>query len=455
MTTNKDINSQLIPELRKIEADYHQALMELVGIPSVISEEQEGDFPFGQQIDLALRKTLEICEGLGLRTYYDPKGYYGYAEIGEGEEMVGILGHLDVVPAGSLDEWKTSPFEAVLKDGKMFGRGTQDDKGPTLAALFAVKALMNLGVSFSKRIRFIFGTDEETLWRDMKRYCEIEDIPSMGFTPDSTFPLVYAEKGLLQLHLTGKNDTTLRFQGGHAFNAVPDSARYSGEKRELVEAALKELGYSYELNGEEIVVLGKSVHAQVTEKGINAINRLLIALKKVGFTSKTIEFINEFVQEDPYAVKIFGECEDEASGKLKFNVGKIEVTDEIERLSIDIRIPVTANKDEVVRQLSEAANKYGLAYSEFDFLRSIYIPKDHFLIKTLMGVYQEVTGDLVSEPISSGGATYARAMENFVAFGAVLPDAEKVEHQPNEHVVLEEMFKAMEIYAKAIYKLTR
>lgn len=443
----------LIPELRKVESDFHQALTELIAIPSVI-DENERDFAFGKQIDLALKKALEICQQLGFRTYYDPKGYYGYAEIGEGEEMVGILGHLDVVPAGSLDEWQTSPFEAVIKDGIMYGRGTQDDKGPTLAALFAVKALMNLGVTFNKRVRFIFGTDEETLWRDMKRYCEIEEIPTMGFTPDSTFPLVYAEKGLLQLHLQGKNETSLRLQSGSAFNAVPDSAHYSGEKQTELAAALDELGFSYEQKGQEIVVLGKAVHAQVTEEGINAINRLLMALKKIGFTSKTIEFINDLVQEDPFAVKIFGECEDEVSGKLKFNVGKIAITDEMEQLSIDMRIPVTANKDEVVRQLADAAKKYGLEYKEFDFLRSIYVPKDHFLIKTLMKVYQEVTGDLVSEPISSGGATYARAMENFVAFGAIFPNQAKTEHQPNEHVELKELFRAMEIYARVVYELT-
>ncbi|MDR7237829.1 M20 family metallopeptidase [Neobacillus drentensis] len=449
-----NISELLLPELQKIETDFHQALMELIEIPSVINE-HDGNYPFGKQIDLALKKTLSISEKLGFRTFCDPKGYYGYAEIGDGKEMIGVLGHLDVVPAGKLDEWETPPFQAIMKSGKMYGRGTQDDKGPTLAALFAVKALMNLGVPFAKRIRFIFGTDEETLWRCMNRYCEIEEIPSMGFSPDSVFPLVYAEKGLLQLHLEGKNETGLRLMAGNAFNAVPDTARYSGEKQNELIAALRTLDFAYEKDEDGIVVLGKAVHAQVVEKGINAINRLLIALKQIGYTSKTIEFVNDLIQEDPFAVKIFGENEDEASGKLKFNVGKIDCNEEIERLSIDIRIPVTADKQTIVDTLSQLAKEYGLAYKEFDYLRSIYIPKDHFLIKTLMNVYQEVTNDLVSEPISSGGATYARAMENFVAFGAVFPHQTKTEHQPNEHIDLAEMFKAMQIYARAIYDLTR
>lgn len=193
----------------------------------------------------------------------------------------------------------------------------------------------------------------------------------------------------------------------------------------------------------------------MAEKGINAINRLLIALKRIGYTSKTIEFINDFVNEDPFGLKIFGDCEDEASGKLKFNIGKIVLNDECESLSIDIRIPVTADKQEIVNTLTKIAKEYGLEYKEFDYLRSIYLPRDHFLIETLMNVYQEVTNDTVSEPISSGGATYARAMENCVAFGAIFPNQTKTEHQPNEHIELEKMFTAMVIYAKALYRLTR
>jgi succinyl-diaminopimelate desuccinylase len=446
--------THLETELRKIEPDFHQALTQLVGIPSVIAEHVD-EFPFGKNIDVALKKTLEVCQQLGFTTYYDPKGYYGYAEIGSGEEMVGILGHIDVVPPGKLDEWATPPFQATITDGKMFGRGTQDDKGPTLAALFAAKALMNLGVTFNKRIRFIFGTDEETLWRCMQRYVEIEEIPSMGFTPDSAFPLVYAEKGLLQLTLEGKNETDLRIIAGNAFNAVPDHAQYDGEKHIELMSALDELDFSYETINGKVIVLGKSVHAQVAENGINAINRLLLALKKIRYTSKTIEFIHDFVNEDPFALKIFGECQDEASGKLKFNVGKIELNDEYERLSIDIRIPVTSDKQEIVKSLTNIAKEYGLEYKEFDYLRSIYLPKDHFLIETLMSVYQEVTKDTVSEPISSGGATYARAIENCVAFGAIFPNQTKTEHQPNEHIELEKMFTAMVIYAKALYRLTR
>jgi predicted dipeptidase len=440
-------------ELESLRGDLINSIKELVSIPSVISE-PDAKYPFGENIDKVLRKTLELCESLGFKTYCDPEGYYGYAETGQGEELVGILGHLDVVPAGALDIWKHDPFAPVVEDGKLYGRGTQDDKGPTLVALYAAKALMNLGVDFNKRLRFIFGTDEETLWRDMKKYMEKEEKPSLGFTPDSTFPLIYAEKGLLQLILEGKNETGLLLEGGSALNSVPDNIIYTGDKLEELKAKLIDLGFEYELVDGGLKVLGKSVHAQSTEKGINAINRLAIALKAIGISSKTIDFIAEEIKEDPYAAQIFGHCQDLDSGKLKFNVGKISLK-ENEVLSVDIRIPVTVEKEEIIEKLTAVISKYGLTYREHSWMKSIYIPRDHFLIETLMGVYQEVTGDMTSQPISSGGATYARAMDNCVAFGAVFPNSTKLAHQPNEHVVLEDLYRAQEIYAKAIYKLTR
>lgn len=448
MLTDDDIKK----ELQTLQDDLINSIKELVRIPSVTSEESK-KYPFGENVDRALKKMLEICKGLGFKTHYDPEGYYGYAETGEGEEMVGILGHLDVVPTGGLDVWKHNPFDPVIEDGKLYGRGAQDDKGPALTALYAAKALMNLGVKFNKKLRFIFGTDEESLWRDMKQYMDKEEKPTMGFTPDSTFPLIYAEKGLLQCLLGAKNESNVCLEGGNAFNSVPDSIIYSGSKQEDLKAKLTELGYEYEMAESGIKVLGKSAHAQVTEEGINAINRLAIALKDIGITSKAIEFIVNEIGDDPYATKIFGNCEDEDSGKLKFNIGKISLK-ENETLSLDIRIPVRVDKDEIVDKLVKAADKYGLAYKEYDWLKSIYIPRDHFLIQTLMGVYQEVTKDTKSQPISSGGATYARALDNCVAFGAILPGRPKVEHQPNEYIVLEDIFTALEIYAKAIYKLT-
>jgi len=430
-----------------------KALMELVRIPSV-SDEGAGGYPFGEAIDRALRKALQTAGELGFRTHYGDGGYYGYAEVGQGEEMLGILGHMDVVPPGDRKEWHRDPFEPVEQDGMLYGRGTQDDKGPMMAALFAVKALMDAGVPFNKRVRFIFGTDEETLWRCINRYKEKEELPDMGFSPDSRFPATYAEKGLLQLHLEGPNESGVRLGGGSAFNAVPDAIFYEGEWQDELADKLDQLDFDYERYADGIEVKGRAAHAMIPEEGINAIARLCIALKAIRVESKAINFIAQEIGGDPHATSIFGECADEPSGKLKVNIGKIELGP-IERIWIDSRLPVTVPKEEIVTRLSTAAVKYGLEYKEFDWLAPIYLPLDHFIVKTLMKVYRQHSGDTVTEPRASGGATYARAMKNCVAYGALTVDETLTEHQPNERTVLQNLYKAMEIYAHAVYELTR
>jgi succinyl-diaminopimelate desuccinylase len=429
------------------------ALSELVRIPSVCNE-GDGSYPFGAAVDQAMRTALQIASDLGFRTHYGDGGYYGYAEVGEGVEMVGVLGHLDVVPPGKLEDWQAGPFDPVEKDGNLYGRGTQDDKGPLLAALFAGKALMDAGVKFNKRVRFIFGTDEETLWRCITRYKEKEELPGMGFSPDARFPLIFAEKGLLQLHLEGANRSGLHIAGGSAFNAVPDTMLYTGERQDDLARKLDSLGFPYTRKEQGIEIHGKAAHAMIPEEGINAIARLCIALRAIGIESKAIDFIAQEIGEDPNATRIFGACVDEPSGRLKVNVGMIDLG-EVERTSIDCRIPVTVSKAEIVAKLSAAAARYGLAYKEFDWLAPIYLPKEHFMIETLMRVYREVSGDEVSQPIASGGATYARAIDNCVAFGALLPGEILTEHQPNERTVLDNLYRAMEIYAYAIHELSR
>ena len=443
----------LTSHLEEQQEPLKRALTELVRIPSVCDENAR-DYPFGEAIDQALRKTLQIAAELGFRTQYGEGGYYGYAEAGQGTEMLGILGHLDVVPPGKLADWDHDPFDPVEKDGMLYGRGTQDDKGPVVASLFAVKALMDAGVTFNKRVRFIFGTDEETLWRCIKRYIEKEEIPTFGFSPDSRFPVTYAEKGLLQLKLEGSNESSIRLSGGSAFNAVPDSIVYTGERQDDLAGMLDRLGFEYKALKNGIEVKGRAAHAMIPEEGINAIARLCIALNAIGIQSRAINFISQEIGQDPYGTRIFGDCADVPSGRLKFNVGKIDLGDR-EQISIDTRLPVTASKEEIVKELKAVAAKYGLTYKEFDWLAAIYLPLDQFIITTLMEVYQKHTGDVETQPMSSGGATYARAISNCVAFGALTVDEALTEHQPNERTVLANLYKAMEIYAHAVYQLTR
>lgn len=432
-----------------IKKDFVQNLKVLISYPSVLNE-GENNTPFGQAIQDALEKTLDICRELGFRTYIDPQGYYGYAEVGEGE-LLAILCHLDVVPAGDLADWQTPPFEATVKEGILYGRGAQDDKGPSLAALYAVKSLLDQGIQFKKRVRFIFGTDEETLWRCMARYNSIEEQASMGFAPDSSFPLTYAEKGLLQVKLHGPGSDQLELEVGGAFNVVPDKANYQGPLYNQVCAGLKEAGYDYQTTDQTVTVLGVPKHAKDASQGVNAVIRLATILAPLQ-EHPALSFLATQAGQDGTGSRIFGDIVDEPSGHLSFNVAGLMINHERSEIRIDIRIPVLADKAQLVAQLTKCAQDYQLRYEEFDYLAPLYVAKDSKLVSTLMQIYQEKTGDN-SPALSSGGATFARTMQNCVAFGALFPGAVQTEHQANECAVLEDLYRAMDIYAEAVYRL--
>ncbi|WP_148877611.1 dipeptidase [Streptococcus sp. Marseille-P7375] len=434
----------------QVKDEFLTSLKTLISYPSVLNEGENGT-PFGQAIQDVLEKTLEICRSLGFTTYLDPKGYYGYAEIGQGAELLAVLCHLDVVPSGDEADWRTPPFEASIKDGWIFGRGVQDDKGPSMAALYAVKALLDSGVKFKKRVRFIFGTDEETLWRCMGRYNELEETATLGFAPDSSFPLTYAEKGLLQVKLHGPGSEQLELEAGEAFNVVPGKASYQGELLKQVVAGLQAASFEYEQNDQQVTVLGLPKHAKDAAEGINAIVRLATVLQPLQ-AHPALAFIAEAVGEDATGSRLFGDISDEPSGRLSFNIAGLTLNSEKSEIRIDIRIPVLADKDQLVAQLAEIAGRYQLDYEEFDYLAPLYIPKDSELVSTLMAIYQEKTGD-TSPAMSSGGATFARTMPNCVAFGALFPDVEQTEHQANERASLEDLYRAMDIYAETIFRL--
>ena len=434
----------------KIKSDYLESLKTIVSYPSVLNEGENGT-PFGQSIQNVLEKMLEITRSLGFKTYIDPKGYYGYAEIGQGEELLAVLCHLDVVPAGDLSDWETPPFEATIKDGWIHGRGVQDDKGPSLAALYAVKALMDAGVTFNKRIRFIYGTDEETLWRCMARYNELEETATLGFAPDSSFPLTYAEKGLLQIKLHGSGSQELAIEAGEAFNVVPAKASYTGNLADSLEVELKKQAFEYERTADTVTVIGVPKHSKDAAEGVNAIVRLATGLNPL-IQHSAIQFIAEAVREDATGSRLFGEISDEPSGTLSFNVSGLSLDQDKSEIRIDMRIPVLADKDKLVQKLSQLAEEYQLRYEEFDYLAPLYVPLDSELVSTLMAVYKEKTNDN-SPAVSSGGATFARTMPNCVAFGALFPGALQTEHQANERTVIEDLYKAMDIYAETIYRL--
>ena len=427
-----------------------KTLERLISVPSYNQPAEEGA-PFGKGIRNALDEMMKICDELSFKTYEDPDGYYGYAEVGSGDKIFGVICHLDTVPAGDLGKWKHNPFKGTVINDAVYGRGSQDDKGPGIAALYAVKALMDQGYHFNQRIRFIYGTDEEILWRGIAEYNKKEAPIDSGISPDAEFPLIYAEKGLQQSYLVGPGTDQLKLNLKNAFNAVPDSAVYDGPKQDEVKVALDKHGFEYTSDDNSITVIGKSVHAMMAPKGTNAVLRLAIALDDV-FDFKPLDFIGQLFKEDATGSNVLGDVRDE-SGQLTFNISSLEINENETRMQIDLRIPVTVDRDNLLAKLSKQVAAYDLNYVHFDYLAPLYVPKDSKLVRTLMKVYKEQTGDVDAEPQISGGATFARTMNNCVAFGGMLPTTPDYMHQANEQWPLSDMYKAMEIYAQAIKKL--
>lgn len=428
-----------------------QAIERMVAIPSYLQEKEAGA-PFGEDVLSALKEALQIFKEEGFTTYIDPEGYYGYAEIGQGDDTLAVLCHLDVVPAGDLSKWNTDPFQAEIIDGCIVGRGTQDDKGPTFATLYALKAILNQGYTLNKKIRFIFGTDEENLWRCMAKYNEKEPKAAMGFAPDADFPVIYAEKGLTQCYADAPAVQGYSFSGGDALNVVPDKATYQGDKADEIAIELDRLGYAYEkVQPGTIEVFGKAVHSKDAPEGVNAIMCLAQAMAPF-YDDPAVQLLGSFLTDDGHATALLGDVRDEASGELTVNFATISSDENGTTLGIDLREPVTIDHEALIQKLSDGLQAHGMTYRYFDYLAPLYVPKDSHLVQTLTGVYQEVTGEK-DEPMVSGGATFARTMENCVAFGAMFKDSITLEHQPNEAWNLAEMKKAMEIYAEAFLRL--
>ncbi len=434
-------------------------IQEIVKIDSVRNTDAATpEAPFGPGARESLDLFLSYASELGMRTFADSKGRYGYAEIGpEGTEMIGILGHVDVVPVGELAQWtKAAPFSGEIVDDAIIGRGTLDDKGPMVMNLMAIKALLESGVEFTKRVRFIVGCAEETTWECMNAYSEIEEMPATGYTPDANFPVIHAEKTILRFD-ANKNDASNEFTliADGAYNSVNDQATYTGSKGDQVEANLKAAGATYKRDGNQITVRGKSAHAMATHLGVNAIYLLATAMYEAGERSKAIDFIAEKVSGTFNGENICGEVFDDVSGKLTLNIGWAKITETEETLGFDSRVPVLVDYKQILDTYTKTLESYGFDVEISKVTEALYEPVDGPLVSTLLGVYQEVTGDTESAPLTTGGGTYARAAKGTVAFGAVFGAYDMVDnmHQPNECLELKFIPMALEIYALAIYDL--
>lgn len=415
-------------------------LGELLAIESVAKLGGPETAPYGAGPAAALDYMLKLCDSLGFRTK-NCENQLGWAEIGEGDEMVGILCHLDVVPAG--EGWDYEPYAMTLVGDRAYGRGVTDDKGPAMCCVYAMKDLLDSGVSLKRRIRIIFGLSEETGdWEDMAWYREHEELPVFGITPDADFPAIYGEKGILSMDLAMPlvKSGLLSAAGGTAVNVVPPrcSVTYA------------------DASGNPVTIRteGKPAHGSTPEDGKNAISAAMEQLAAVsGLNSSFVEFYQKYIGWDYNGVKMGCGLEDDKSGKLTLNAGVLAVKGEDLVLSLNIRNPVTFTKEDVLTPISAAAAEYGMTVTLTEENHPIYMDKNGPVITALLQVYREGTGDQENQPTVIGGGTYARAMDNIVAFGPMLPGRELTEHMNNEYALVEDLYLCREIYRKALEKL--
>ena len=473
-------------KIRKaIDANFEEAIetfRSLVSIKSVGGKEVKtgsGEvYPFGKGVQDAFEFMLGKAEELGFDTC-STDNYGGHIEWkGEdGEETLGILAHLDVVPEG--DGWQHEPYSADIADGCIWGRGTMDDKGPLLANFYAMKSLRDAGYVPSKNVRIILGLDEETNWYGMDHYFSKMPKPDFGYTPDADFPVLNGEKGILSCKLAAKlkRDTVKglelrKMSGGTAVNMVPAFARaVVNDPDPRVYDRIREMAENYEMTtghalgvrktgkSLEITAKGKASHGSMPDKGINAVSILIGFLGQLNFVNEDLcgffDFYNACIGMTNDGSRLGIKMSDDESGALTMNPGLLDYDGQAVSVTCDVRYPVTKTSEEIYSLMMPMIDKYGLGVLKGEDRPPLYLPVDSPMIKAFMDCYQKATGDMDTPPMVIGGGTYARTCDRVVAFGAMFPGDEQLEHQPNERMPLERFRKLIGIYADAIYRLTQ
>ncbi|MDO4754147.1 MAG: dipeptidase PepV [Bacillota bacterium] len=418
-----------------------------------------GGKPYGQGVADCLDEALKICEEMGFSTH-NMDYHCGWCEYGSGDEMVAVLGHLDVVPEGV--GWDLPPYSAERVDDKIFGRGTIDDKGPVAASLIALKAIRDEGIALKRRVRVIFGCNEETGAADMKYYkANGGEIPVMGFTPDGEYPLINGEKGIInETYEKSLSDGAFRIlhaKGVVAGNVTPEYAEACiGAPADFTADNLPEK-ISAEKSGDNWIIKaeGVAVHAQHPQKGENAIGRLMLYLDTLPFegaTKEMIHFIASRIGMDPHGKLIGCHLYDKVSGDTTFNLGVLNIEHNVATVKLNYRYPVEHEYEECQPVVEKAFLDAGWKQIAHLHKPKLYIPEDAKLVQLLLGVYRDHTGDF-SAPKAIGGGTYAKAIPNILAFGPLFAGDEVVEHMPNEYVSVKRLIENAKIIADAIVAL--
>ena len=449
--------STIKEEIHALSEEMLTNLGKLVAIDSQLAPAKEG-MPFGEGPAKALEMGLQIAQELGFKTV-NLDNYCGYAEMGEGEEIVGIAGHLDIVPVGG--DWTYDPFVLTRKGDYVYGRGTTDDKGPVIEALYAMKLLRDSGVKLNKRVRLIMGCNEETGSKCMKHYNEVAEELSCGFTPDANFPCIHGEKGHMSMMAYSKNTKIISMNGGFVSNAVCDNCTTvipaEARLKEKLEAAfsqtkLQEYKVTEENGTLTIYAKGVPAHASTPTLGINAAGVTCQCLEEAGFEDDFVKFYNSHIGTDCDGSGVGLKFADEY-GDLTFCNGIVKTQDGVISCTIDIRVPVTLKADQV-REMCQGRLEDENGRIEIGTIGNpLFFPRESPLVNALYKAYVYVTGDTENKPMVIGGGTYAKSLKNIIAFGPEKLGIDYHIHGADEFILVSGMEEAVLVYMEAIKNL--
>ena len=409
-----------------------QDLQELIRIPSVSRGEPKEGMPYGEHVFNALRKAQQIARKLGFEKVWDVEARCGVVEYGEGDELVAVMAHLDVVPEGT--GWTYPPYGAEIHDGAMYGRGTADDKGAAVSALYALYALKESGAKMKRRVRILLGCDEERGSTGMERYREVEGEPTMAFTPDATYPVVNSEMNISHMFFEKQYPCAVRAKVGTAGNVIP------GEAASTVPA---------------LHMLGKEGHASMPDHADNALMKLVKAIAESDVPAadkETFAGLASVLYGFNHGEGLGVDFTD-ASGRLTLAPTILTAEETGVTIGFDIRYPASMTFEQLTGTIDERMGALGFAVKDRTNSLGHYIAPDTELVSTLMDVYGELSGDRASKPISIGGGTYAREFKNAVAVGVTQPGRPDKCHVANECILLSEMLFNTRFMAESLKRL--
>ena len=429
--------------------------------------------PFGDGPYQALMEFGRMAaeKGFTMKTY---DNVVGAIDLNDGEKQLDILAHLDVVPAG--EGWtETEPFKVVLKDGRLFGRGTADDKGPAVVSLWALKAARDLGLPVTKNARLIVGTDEECGSGDLPHYYAVEKEAPMSFSPDADYPVINIEKGGLApkfFKAWAKDETLPRLvsmKGSLKINVLPGKAYATvmglsvPALSQAAEKATARTGvhFTFEENSDcvNITAEGHGAHAAFPETGNNALTGLIYFLTclplRDGEDTRALASLKKlFPHGDCYGQGLGVNMEDEISGKLTLVFSMMDWNEEGFVGQFDCRAPLMATNENLRDVALAALAAEGIKMEDKDMNPPHHVPGDSDFVKELLSVYEEYTGQ-EGKPLAIGGGTYVHHLENGVAFGCTMPGTDNRMHGADEFAVVDELLVSGKMFTQVIADLCK